>query len=212
MRCATIFALSLLIGCSSPNPEGVEYTVIRGDSLSKIAKRHDVTVADLKKWNALSDNTIHPGQTLRIQTTTQTHAEPVKPGRKSSRKAEQNAPLSLRRPAPKKCLPPPHFDDAVDHQMSASKGLELSEIRSSMNAILPHTLGCAADSEQPSGTLLAEIVVACTGQVQRVTIQDAGPYSQSFADCVKDTLRFASFPAHDFPDGYPFDYPLRFSF
>ena len=212
MKCFAIFVLSLLAGCGSSNPEGIEYTVIRGDSLSKIARRHDVTVADLKEWNVLSDNTIHPGQILRIHTTRQIQATPVKATPKRARKTGQNQPQTLRKPAPKKCLPPPRLDDAVDHQMASSKGLELGEIVASMDTILPHTLRCAADSVQPSGTLMAEIVVSCTGQVQRVTINDAGPYSQSFADCVRETLHFASFPAHDFPDGYPFDYPLRFSF
>jgi hypothetical protein len=28
--------------------------------------------------------------------------------------------------------------------------------------------------------------------------------------CVKDTLRYTGFPAHDMPDGFSFGYPMRF--
>lgn len=42
------------------------YVVQKGDSLSKIAKKFDVTVAELKKWNELKSNTIYVGQVLKI--------------------------------------------------------------------------------------------------------------------------------------------------
>lgn len=43
------------------------YVVKRGDSLGKIARRHGVTVRELRQWNNLRPGAfIHPGQTVRI--------------------------------------------------------------------------------------------------------------------------------------------------
>jgi len=43
------------------------YTVQRGDTLGSIARRYGCAVAEIKTWNGLKSNTIHPGQKLRIQ-------------------------------------------------------------------------------------------------------------------------------------------------
>ncbi|MDE2317240.1 MAG: substrate-binding domain-containing protein [Xanthomonadaceae bacterium] len=42
------------------------YTVVKGDTLSVIAERHGVTVADLRTWNHLKNDNIRLGQSLRI--------------------------------------------------------------------------------------------------------------------------------------------------
>lgn len=42
------------------------YTVQNKDSLWSIAKRHNISVADLRKWNKLADNGLKPGATLVI--------------------------------------------------------------------------------------------------------------------------------------------------
>ena len=43
------------------------YTVVRGDNLSKIAKRYGVTVKQLVEWNNIADpNLIFPGQKIVI--------------------------------------------------------------------------------------------------------------------------------------------------
>jgi membrane-bound lytic murein transglycosylase D len=44
----------------------VYYRVREGDSLSTIAHRFKVKVADLKRWNALSDKYLKPGQSLKL--------------------------------------------------------------------------------------------------------------------------------------------------
>lgn len=50
------------------SPEPVSYTVRNGDSLWLIARRMDVRLADLKRWNNLNDNSIlRPGQVLTIR-------------------------------------------------------------------------------------------------------------------------------------------------
>lgn len=44
-----------------------EYTVAAGDTLSGIARDHDLNQSDLAKWNNIRNpNRIHPGQTLRL--------------------------------------------------------------------------------------------------------------------------------------------------
>lgn len=45
-----------------------KYTVKKGDTLTKIANRHHVTVANLKKWNHLKSDKIIEGQKLIIKT------------------------------------------------------------------------------------------------------------------------------------------------
>jgi peptidoglycan DL-endopeptidase LytE len=42
------------------------YTVQSGDYLSKIGQEFDVYVAELKKWNSLTSDVIHPGQILKV--------------------------------------------------------------------------------------------------------------------------------------------------
>ena len=42
------------------------YIVKSGDTLNKISKAHGITVAELKSWNKLSSNLIHPGDALAV--------------------------------------------------------------------------------------------------------------------------------------------------
>ena len=45
----------------------ITYTVVKGDTLTKIAHRYGVTVNDLVYWNGIKNpNLILPGQVLRI--------------------------------------------------------------------------------------------------------------------------------------------------
>lgn len=45
-----------------------QYVVVRGDVLEKIARRNQVTIAQLKEWNNLSSSVLMPGQKLVIYT------------------------------------------------------------------------------------------------------------------------------------------------
>lgn len=44
----------------------VEYKVKKGDYLGSIAKKHNVSVAELKEWNALEDNNVKLGTTIIV--------------------------------------------------------------------------------------------------------------------------------------------------
>ena len=43
-----------------------DYTVVSGDTLSKIARAHSVSVADLRKWNGLHGDMLKVGQELKL--------------------------------------------------------------------------------------------------------------------------------------------------
>jgi membrane-bound lytic murein transglycosylase D len=49
------------------NPETIKYKIKKGDTLTKIANKYHVSVADLKKWNNLKNDNIREGQTLIIK-------------------------------------------------------------------------------------------------------------------------------------------------
>lgn len=49
-----------------PQPQVRRYTVKRGDTLSAIARRHNTTVAGIRRANGISGDLIRPGQVLRI--------------------------------------------------------------------------------------------------------------------------------------------------
>lgn len=66
---------------STPEVKDITYKVVAGDSLSKIAKRFNTTVHNIKKLNNLNNlksDTIYVGQTLKISEKTPTTVnEPV---------------------------------------------------------------------------------------------------------------------------------------
>jgi membrane-bound lytic murein transglycosylase D len=49
-------------------PKTKYYTVKRGDNLGEIADKYSVTIADIKKWNKLKNNTVARGKSLKIIT------------------------------------------------------------------------------------------------------------------------------------------------
>jgi LysM repeat protein len=55
-----------LNGGPTAKRNSVHYRVRRGDSLSRIATRFNVTVADLKKWNSLPSKYLQPGQKIKL--------------------------------------------------------------------------------------------------------------------------------------------------
>ncbi|MDQ0154264.1 C40 family peptidase [Robertmurraya andreesenii] len=51
---------------SKPATATLTYTVVKGDTLSKIASQHKITLTDLMKWNNLDHHIIYPGQKLKV--------------------------------------------------------------------------------------------------------------------------------------------------
>ncbi|MEI2417436.1 peptidoglycan DD-metalloendopeptidase family protein [Orrella sp. JC864] len=66
---ALALALAVLAACgSTPKVEPGQYRVVRGDTLTKIARQHGQSVSALMRMNNLSDpNRIEVGQVLRVR-------------------------------------------------------------------------------------------------------------------------------------------------
>lgn len=207
-------------------PEPVVYTVVRGDTLTKIAKAHGVTVAQLRTENGIQGDLIEIDQVLRIpvSTTTQTGGVSVatprasRVGRRSAGPAGSGpsgaSPQSRRQPpAPKPCLAGPTLAEAGDGTepaFAASRGLTEAEISAAMNAFLPTLSACLPTEEPVTGVLVLDMTVACTGVVAEVAVADDGDLPAGLVSCVTTDLQAAAFPAHDLPDGMTFRYPMRF--
>lgn len=52
-----------------PKQTTVSHTVVKGDTLSKIAKQYNVTLKDIKEWNGLTTDAIYIGQVLKLSPT-----------------------------------------------------------------------------------------------------------------------------------------------
>jgi LysM repeat protein len=65
------------VQASAPAPAST-YTVVKGDTLSAIARRNNISLTELRQWNNLSGDLILPGQQLKVAagTSTQPAAQP----------------------------------------------------------------------------------------------------------------------------------------
>lgn len=79
-----IIAIALFVGSSTEGYAAAStYTVKKGDSLYKISRMHNVSVANLKSWNGLKSDLIHPNQKLKVVKGTTT-AQAAKPAAKKA--------------------------------------------------------------------------------------------------------------------------------
>ncbi|MFS0689183.1 3D domain-containing protein [Sporosarcina sp. 179-K 8C2 HS] len=62
-----IFTVVLLIGSTTESfAASSTYKVKKGDTLFKIAEMHNITVKELKTWNGIKSDIIHPNQNLKV--------------------------------------------------------------------------------------------------------------------------------------------------
>jgi hypothetical protein len=130
------------------------------------------------------------------------------------RAGQETAPVApkLSMPAAKKCLAgPSDVAEGAGVTMAGSVGLGEPEIRSTMSRFVPKALGCVSGASRFDGTVETEITVGCDGRVTSVSIEHNDGVPQAIAACLRDTLRYAPFPAHDMPDGYTFGYRVNVS-
>jgi LysM repeat protein len=96
---------------SSTKPEWVK--IKKGDSLAKISRERGISIENLRKWNSLRSDILHPGDLLRIQPTTGTAAKTSPP----KSKPVTLPPASATPKAPKLVFVPPvkaQIDSAKD--------------------------------------------------------------------------------------------------
>ncbi|MGB6977267.1 MAG: LysM peptidoglycan-binding domain-containing protein [Gammaproteobacteria bacterium] len=64
-----MLAEELSLKSHTSSSQTIRYTVRSGDELYRIARHFEVSVNDLKRWNNLSSNSLHPGKKLVIHKT-----------------------------------------------------------------------------------------------------------------------------------------------
>lgn len=205
-----LLLVQLLPGCEvddTPDPE--VHVVVRGDTLSKIARARGCTVDQLRGWNGIEGDLIDVGQQLAWFPDRCTGAAaPAPRERAPARPAPSAAGLTM--PPEKPCLEGPDPDGVGEHGMAASEGLSQAQASKALGGFVHHVLPCI-DGASPTTALDLELVVACTGRVAEVRVDSRGDWPAGVADCVADTLRYTPFPAHGLPDGDLVRYPLRYT-
>ncbi len=71
------------------------YTVKRGDNLTEIASKYDVTIDDLKKWNNIKSNSVARGKSLKIYL----------PDNNNTKESKANSSLALVKTSPQQTVP-----------------------------------------------------------------------------------------------------------
>ena len=103
-----------------------KYKVVEGDSLWKIANKYNVSIANLKQWNQLSSDTIHPGNVFVVngpaQTTT---SEPVKQEAEQSVQKKEE-PVKQEQPAQKPVQKQPVKQEQQTQSTQEESGKELT--------------------------------------------------------------------------------------
>ncbi|MFT5685279.1 MAG: murein DD-endopeptidase MepM/ murein hydrolase activator NlpD [Myxococcota bacterium] len=206
-------------------PPPITYTVVKGDSLSKIAREYGVTVDALRQVNGISGDLIDIDQVLTIPAEGEVIASAGTAKKKSAPRKRSSGgggrTISATTPPPagglsmpteQPCLDGPSLTDldGDEPEMVASAGLSHSQVSRAMDAFVGQTGRCIT-GDWPVGVVTLDITVACSGRVAAVRVTDGGGLDGALTGCVSDTLRYAAFPAHDMPDGFTFGYPLRFS-
>jgi murein DD-endopeptidase MepM/ murein hydrolase activator NlpD len=190
------------------------YSVVKGDSLSKIAKQHHVSVKKLKEWNNLSSDLIEVGQRLVIRTDSQLPTAVVKKKKKNSgivmHKSGMTAVPTKQLPKAKRCLGGPDASSlSAEQGMMTNQGLSSNQISNSMNSFFPQLSDCMPDV-WPTASIEVDFNVGCNGRVTYVRIVKDDGLEFGIQSCLEDAFQYAGFPAHDLPDGMDFTFPIQF--
>ena len=118
-------------------------------------------------------------------------------------------PPALTLPVPQECVQALFADDP---EFAVFEGLSIEQIRDSVDGFIPSLHDCVPEGARLDGAMELEIVVACDGRVDSVSVENAERLPEAVVACVENSMRYASFPAHDIPDGVHFLYPMRFRF
>ena len=65
---ATVESVVNTVFTSVPSGRTFYHTVRRGETITVIARRYGVDVADLRRWNGMTQNAVKVGQRLRVTT------------------------------------------------------------------------------------------------------------------------------------------------
>ncbi|WP_168164968.1 LysM peptidoglycan-binding domain-containing protein [Globicatella sp. HMSC072A10] len=113
-----------------------QYTIVRGDTLNKIARAHGVSVAQLRQWNNISGHLIYPNQkiivnkvavTKPVETTTPTKpVEETKPT-KPTKPVEETKPTEKKEPT-KETKPTDQKTTTEIKQYTIARGDTLNKI------------------------------------------------------------------------------------
>lgn len=195
-------------------PAPIEHVVVRGDTLSKLAARYDVTVDELRAWNGLTGDRIDVDQVLLIHLDEPPEATTPAPTRAKTSQGRPRATTAKpadgtpTMPTPEPCVE--LVDDLGEEGMVASAGLDRTQVKAALDPVLQRALSCPS-GDATEVRIVYEITVGCDGLVDTVRVEDDDFAPPEFVDCVADTLRYADFPAHDMPDGMTFQYPVTAS-
>ncbi|MEQ1505985.1 MAG: LysM peptidoglycan-binding domain-containing protein [Myxococcota bacterium] len=121
------------------------------------------------------------------------------------------SPPRLSKPAAKSCLRGPSASVA-ESGVVTSGGLSVGQINAGMGQISKHTVRCFPGGTEGSYAVIVELTVGCNGQVSNVFLVNGGVVPTRVTSCIQQTLSYASFPAHSIPNGFTFQYPMKFSF
>ncbi len=220
MSFAPSLVLAAFFACGGPDvdsPEPVTYTVVAGDTLFLIAKRHGVALEDLVALNELDSDLIEIGQLLQIPVGGEA---PPTPNRRSARKTAHTHTSKahdwgLTKPQPQPCLPGPQPGTEAEEDLafSMSQGLQVEAANAALRGFAQHTLKCVpTDGDfSPAEPLPIGLHVGCDGRVISVSAPAGGGWSEEVASCIESVLQYVPFPPHSLPDGDWIRYPLTYT-
>ncbi len=204
----------LWLACGTVAPPAqpfVEVIVVRGDTLGKLARAHNVTVVELQTWNGLSTDVIEVGQVLRLIPGNGPSPRQGRTRRPAAVSAGPGVDEALMMPTARPCLAAPTADGLADEGIAVSQGLDAGAADRALDAFVGHTLRCAdPDAEPPEGEIVVELVVGCDGVVDSAVVV-GGRWPQAQGNCVANVLRHTPMPVHDLPDGDALRYPVRWT-